>query len=110
MNYTIKIKVDTNDTDYMTEVSPITQGQLDIIRPLLDAIKRKTAENRGYFHNYERDAKEMGRPEFDVKTLYPGFSEDTFDALDTFCPYNEDGFHTIESVEIGPDIDWERIV
>lgn len=109
--YTMLVRVDTNDADYVSELFEITQSELDQMLPLIRAIKAKTEEmwkTGAWFHNYDRWS-ESPEPQFAVKTLYPEFTEDDFELLDEYCPHPIDGFHTIESIEIAPKVQWTKV-
>lgn len=95
--YSIHVKVDTNDADYITEISDITEQELELIRPLIVAIK-----NCKEYHNYPKGEYVGKRPQ-DVYSEYD-FSEEVFEAFEELCPYNEYGFHTVESVELYPKV------
>lgn len=112
--YEIIIVGDTNDADYVTKISTITEKQLNEIKPLIAAIKKfkpyngksesgyeSTHDNNYPYGNGEYIPREdLGekRPE----EIYPQFTRQTHDLFQNFCPYGEDGIHTIESITIQP--------
>lgn len=97
-NY-ILVQVDTNDADYAYAFNPISDTDLEILKPLIEKIKACSGR-----HNFPN------RYEYDVDvTAYDLYvSEDTReqdeDALNLFfeeyAPITEIGFHTVESIEI----------
>lgn len=93
MKYII-IEVDTNDADFNISVNDIDDESLNIIQPLIDAIKEYSKEHK-WEHNYP-----YNRGEIDVKELYPNISEECFDIFNEYIPHNEFGFHSIESISI----------
>lgn len=121
MKYEIIVTVDSNDADYLTEISTISQKDLDFIRPLIVAIKEfksykgKDYESTAtrepticsghtYHHNYPNGEycprEDMG--EYTLEEIYPAFDEEVFEAFEEFCPYGEYGYHTIKSVTVSP--------
>lgn len=107
----ITIKVDENDADYLTEVSDITEDELDMIRPLIKAIKafdEYAAKGEGCFvsrcfeHNYPMG--EMLREDLGEKPpqeLY-GCFKNIHELFERFCPDPEHGFHSIISIDVCP--------
>ena len=99
----IIIKADTNDADYVTEVSEITDEQIELIKPIIEAIKNAPKDKHGWGHNYETE--EMIN-KADAKKLY-GHLEG-FEIFNSFVPYgdsNYPGIHTIKSVKIVSEIE-----
>lgn len=106
----IIIVADTNDADYVTEVSTISEADLKKIKPLIKAISKfepYKSKNGGYersnHHNYplgECCRLDLGekRPE----DIYPEFDKSIHELFQSFCPYGEYGIHTIESVTVAP--------
>ena len=87
----IIITADTNDADYVTKKSEITDEQMELIKPMIEAIKNCEEE-----HNYEtQDCISETEGADEIYKNVPGF-----DLFDRFVPSNEYGIHTIESVEI----------
>ena len=91
----IEIVADYNDGDYCTNLEEISDKILEIITPVIEAIKKQkgrcnwdTVGNGG-----EKQPHEM----------YEGlFSEDAMSAFEEFIPYapENDDIHTIESIRI----------
>ncbi len=111
--YQIIIVADTNDGDYVTHVGPISEEDLEIIKPLIKAIKNfkpyKVNKKDSppsftwtHSHNYplsEGRSRNMG--EKTPRELYD-FDEKVFAAFEDYVPYGEYGIHTIESITICP--------
>lgn len=110
----ITITVDTNDADYLTKVSEISEEDLETITPLIKAIKNfkpytgKTTGSyagRDWTHYYNYHIGEYVRTELgekQVTEIYPQFSEEVHELFQEFCPYGQDGFHTVESILVAP--------
>ena len=103
--YEITIIVDTNDADFATAVNEISNKELEKLRFLFDAIKKfKPYKNKGHQHHYNFPVGECLREDLGEKPpqeLYD-IDDDLFELFSEYCPFNEYGFHTIESVEICP--------
>lgn len=99
----IIIRADTNDADYVIEVSEITDEQIKEVKPVIEAIKKfpKSAENWG--HNYETWERVYT---VDAKKLYGHL--DGFETFNNFVPCGDQnylGIHTIESVQIMSELE-----
>jgi len=107
--YEISITVDTNDADYNTLNSEISEEDLNKLRPLIDAVKNfepYTVEvNRfswtfaGNFPwgEYCHDLGQKSAIEY-----YSDFDEELIEWLADLCPESEWGFHTIKSITVCP--------
>lgn len=122
MKYCIEIKVDTNDADYLTQNSVITEEELNKIRPLIEAIKNfepYKSKSTGQYkldwthgHNYPHGEY---APRFDLgektpQQIYPEISDEIHDLFQEYCPYGEHGFHSIESIYVYPEVKKERLL
>lgn len=108
----IFVKADTNDADYITEKSEITDEQIEIIKPLIEAIKNFTpyevqlpgrATTWTHCHNWS--SGERTRDDLGEKTAWEyygekGVSEDVLEVFEEFVPHGEYGIHTIESIDL----------
>lgn len=118
--YTIEIKVDTNDADYVSEVSTITEEDLEKIKPLIEAIQNfkpyttpndwseKGTEHRANFPVGECCREDMG--EKPANELYEEFTQEVFDIFYGLCPMVEYGFHDIESIRICEATPWVELL
>jgi len=115
--FEIEITCDTNDADYTTRVSVISEEELNKIRPLIQAIKNfkpyetttqpwegsaRPASPWIHDHNYpwgECQREDLG--EKSPREIYD-FDKEVFDIFEDCCPYGTYGFHTVESVKICP--------
>lgn len=115
----IKITADTNDADYVTEISQITDEDLNKIKPLIAAIKNFKAytvkiDGLKWTHDHNYPVGEYS-PREDLgekhpREIYKGFSEEVFQIFEDLIPRGEHGIHTIESIEIAPTIKWEKLL
>jgi len=118
--WSIKITADTNDGDYITEISKISDKNLAKIKPLIAAIKAfepykaqgKSGTSWTHSHNYPcgeySPRTDLG--EKCPQDIYKGFTKDIFQILEDLLPYGEYGIHTIKSIEIAPCVKWEKLL
>ena len=88
----ILIVGDYIDGDYDTRISPITDSEIELIRPVVDAI----AKNDGAYCN-----REFATPDDSAELFYghlAGFK--TFDDRTPYGDSNYPGIHTIDTVQI----------
>ena len=110
MNQEITITADTNDGDYVTQVSEISEKDLAIIKPLIAAIKDFKKYNEYsvsgvlYTHHHNYPYGECMRNDLGEKTLSElyDFDEEVFELFEGYLPYSEYGIHTIKSIIICP--------
>jgi hypothetical protein len=96
----ITIIADTNDGDYITAITEISDEDLEKIKPLIAAIKKKTEELRGTYNSHNYDTSEYG--DCDYAEKYPNFTPNDHTFFQEYCPRGEYGFHTLDSIEITP--------
>lgn len=94
----IIITADTNDGDYITEKSLITDIQIELIKPIIEQINK----NNGQYGRGEAGY------DFDAEENYGDL--DNFNLFDDFVPYGEYGIHTIESIEILEVVKEEKLL
>ena len=112
MDKYIKITVDTNDADYVSELSKITDEELMKLKPLIEAIKEfKPYEGYGtsgrkfmHEHNYPSiNSEYFPRRDLGEKSpeeIYPNIDADIHEMFQDMCPFSEYGFHTVESITL----------
>ena len=120
MLYEITIVVDTNDADYRTCVSNISEENLDRIRPLISAIRNfqpyKGKSVRSDYISTHRDNYPLGECRRDdlgeksVEKYYSDISLEIHEFFQQYCPFEEHGFHTIESIHITPLVEKEKLL
>lgn len=104
----IIVTADTNDADYISEKSEISDEDLELIKPVIEQLKirrDKLNEDRDknwneWRHNWE--TSEYGRLG-DASKMYVEtklLTQEQVDLFGEYVPYGEDGVHTIESIEI----------
>lgn len=95
----IIIKADTNDADYVTKKSKITDDKIDLLKPIIQII----AENNGTY-----ETGEMG----DIRDTYSEeqLSDKQIDLINNYLSFGEYGIHTIESVEVLTVIKVEKLM
>jgi hypothetical protein len=86
----LTIVADTNDADYVREVSVVTQEQVDRFMPLIKAIINKPRS-----HNWENGEYAHGPP---PREVYKEFDQGLIDEFEEFLPYGEYGIHTINQI------------
>lgn len=85
----IIVKADTNDGDYTTKKTKITDTQIESLKPILEVIKTK-------------DSNWASRDQGDIRSIYSEdeLSNSQIDMMNLLIEHQEYGVHTIESVEI----------
>lgn len=119
----IEIEADTNDADYITRRETITQEEIEILRPALEAVSKFKNPRPGSSHNWptgDRERKGESLLDFygteEEKELYgdmrayeylpilenrdPDSLLHSIFRLDEYVPYGEYGVHTIENIQI----------
>lgn len=110
MKQEITITADTNDGDYVTQVSEISENDLSTIKPLIASIKRfkkykgYSASGMPYTHHHNYPFGDCAREDLGEKTLSElyDFDEEVFELFNDYIPYGEYGIHTIKSITICP--------
>ena len=117
----IEVKCDTNDADYIYKISPIDSETLDKLRPLFEAIKNFKPYNNPYnnegstcnhYNNWPTgECAQTDFGEKSIKEIYSNIDPDLIDIFDKeFCPYRDNGFHTIESIYVYERINEEKLI
>ena len=121
MKYEIAIRVDTNDADYMTELNDIDSDQLQIIKPLIEAIKnfqpystrhKDSLGDYSWTHTHNYPFGDCLREDLGQKSAreYYGFPEEVHEFFEELCGYPEHGFHTVESITLTPWVEKEELL
>lgn len=93
--YEVKIVADTNDGDYITEISKINEEKIQLLHKVVNIIKTKFTNNHSNWEN-----SEYGNYDNDPKQVYKNdLTEDEIEWFDNLLPYGEIGIHTIVSIE-----------
>ncbi len=95
----VKVKVDSNDADYLETTQIVQDADIPILKKVGEAIKNfNSTHPRGHGdYNWPRSEYRDSTPE----ETYEGIlTEDDIQCMDDYCPYGEYGFHTIEEIKI----------
>lgn len=104
----ITISADYNDGDYISENIPITDEQIELIKPVIAQLKMrrdKLNEDRDlnwneWRHNWETcERPRLGDPS-KMYVVTGLLTQKQVDLFNKFVPYGEYGVHTIDSIEI----------
>lgn len=88
----ILITADTNDGDYISNVSPISDEEIELFRPIIEVINNYP---RG--HNWPNSEYDDESPE----EIYEGLlTIEQIELMEEYVPYGEYGIHTVVSIEI----------
>ncbi len=101
----IIIKADTNDADYVTKKSDISDEDLENIKDIVKAIRGSKRNHNWPDGEYNEETLADLYPNFyelDRNEEYPEILAKTVTAekFRNFVPHGEYGVHTIESIEI----------
>jgi len=113
MTKIITIEVDTNDGDYQSSNNKITLEEIELIKPIIEAIKNFKPYQSGKYiiehaHNFpygeclRRDLGEKSPQELYLDK--PGVTTKVWNKFIELLPYCEYGFHTIESIKVREDV------
>ncbi len=93
MKLYLEVVGDTNDADYISERTEITEDQLELIKPVIKAIKNSKIRHNWATSEYAREPhpSEMYK---DVVT------EDQIEEFEQYVPHGEHGIHTIKSITL----------
>lgn len=103
----IYIKADYNDANYTSKLSEITDEEINLIKPVIEAIKNfkpYQGLSRGgntwtHTKNYPtQECHREGLGEKSAEELYGHLKN--FDLFEEFVPSSEHGIHSIEEIKI----------
>jgi len=118
--YKLIIKADTNDADYVESTNEIDAETLEELKPLFVAIKNfKPYRTKGTGQSKLKWTHESNFPygdgeyvprfdlgEKSVDEIYAGIvTPDQLETFKNFCPYGENGIHTIKNITVVEYID-----
>jgi len=101
--YELTIQVDTNDGDYISNSTDITENDLTFIKSIVSKLHKDTNGN------YRWEYGEYCRVENTPDNLYD-ISDEDIEQFQEFCPYGEHGFHTLVSIQYCPIPDYETLI
>ena len=111
----IVIKADEGNSDFITEVNPITDDEIESIRPIIMALFERRevlyenlAENwKKWRFNWVTKTDMINKPNDYITYMKPLdyveqdiFGESELNIFAPFVPYGQNGVHTIISVDI----------
>jgi hypothetical protein len=98
----IYIKADTNDADYISEMKQITDEELEIIKPVIQAIKEYDKDKSIKKQKYNWwDIESSRHPAPEKLYIESGkVTQEQLDAFREYIPYGEHGVHTIEEITL----------
>ena len=103
----IIIEADTNDADYISKKSIITLEQIQLIRPVVKAIKQfipYAGDNHpswAHLHDHNFPLGDVVREDLGERSSEELYGHlDGYKLFERFCPWGEYGIHTIVSVDI----------
>lgn len=99
----IIITADTNDADFVSKKTKITDKELKSIKPIIKAIKGfKPYKKGGWEHQNNYPVGECVRPDLGQQSAeeYYGHLPNFGLFNETYVPYGEYGIHTITSIEL----------
>lgn len=106
MKQVIIIKADTNDADYITEETLVTDPkQIEIVTKMARLLKEfKPYKSGTWTHSSNFPWNDNVREDLGAKPaeeIYKGLMpEEDLEYFKDMCPYGEYGIHTIESIRI----------
>jgi len=107
MKYTLYIKADHNNGDYITSMNVIDEETLTLVKKVCEAIKNTNAK---WGHNWitsEHCSKEDKQP---IELYKDVLTEDEISEFDELVPYGEYGIHSIVEIKYAPEIDWKKVL
>jgi hypothetical protein len=97
----ITITVDTNDADYVEATNKISEKDFKKISPIIKALnnnwKKKKTHNYNFLYGDFEDTP--------LSEIYPDIPKRVWNTFFHFLPDIEHGFHTIESIKVGPYVE-----
>lgn len=117
MKYFIEVMADTNDADYISEISEISIDDLNRLRPYFEKIMEPVHKRKEYYSlPVEEKTSELSKQfnddlyyhnwpdsEYQEETLidrWPDISEDILNEISRFVPYGEYGVHSIDRIRV----------
>ena len=106
MNKYLYLQADANDGDYVTSLTQISDKELELIKPVIDAIKNFTPysvrlNGVNYTHDHNYPVGECIREDLGEQSFYELYGYlDGFEEFDKLIPYAEYGIHTIDQILI----------
>ncbi len=103
LKYQLIVVADTNDADYVTQMTDVSLETVEELRPLLSAI----AKNDGQWCTSEYENIEYSGP---IAVYGKEFTEELVEKFNGMVPYGENGVHTIETIKLIQYCDVETFI
>jgi hypothetical protein len=101
MKKVIIVEADTNDGDYISEISDLEPGDVEKVQKIVNVISEKGQDYNWPSSEYiDETAEEL------YKDL---LTEEEIEFMDSFVPHGEHGVHSINSIRILEVVSDERI-
>lgn len=114
----IIITGDTNDGDYISEKTQISDENLEIIKPVIKAIKDYNEDKTITYQKWNwwdikdyNNRRDNSKPT--PKELYLNTgkcSQEAFDIFNDYIPHDEYGIHSIDSIELLTVIEEQKLL
>lgn len=107
--YQVIVKADTNDADYITNITKWDEDEYMANMPMLRKVCNAIKKNRGSWPNGEMSGGRRGT----TSTLYLEtglLTAEEIEFFDEITPYGEHGIHTIESVKVVEIVSEEELL
>ena len=102
MNKYLYIQADTNDGDYISSLSKITDEEIELIRPVIKTIKNFKSyysEEHQWWHHHNYPNSDYCREDLGEKTPWDLYGHlEGFELFHDFVPYGENGIHSIDEI------------
>lgn len=95
------VTADTNDADYVTDVTEINNEDLIRVKKIFSMLPKKKRHNWPDHDDYQKG---------NIFDKYKKLTEEDFDFINGYIPHGEYGIHTIESVRVLEVISDETII
>lgn len=103
MSKLVLIEGDTNDGDYVTEKTKISDDDILKLRNIISKLEREKLHGGGYGKSVRWETGEMQSKSLEEQ--HPELSFEEIKFVNELCPHGEHGIHTIESVEIVEEVE-----
>lgn len=100
MKYTLFIKGDVNDADYVQQETVIEKEELELIRKVCGVL---TGHYNWFLNTYPTDKRHPRIQYADILT------QGEIDIFDGYLPYHDPGIHSVVEVKVAPLVEWKQI-
>jgi hypothetical protein len=99
MKLLLVIEADTNDADYVTEMTEVTPETLEPLLPIFAAIKAMTVKHQADRNHHNWPNSEYANDT--VESVYEGIlTEEQIEFFNDYAPQGEYGIHTIKLIKV----------